>query len=204
MSLNNSDKKNMPKRVFAQIQGFVDSKDFGITDSGELVHIADTSTWAGVFKNGLSVVAQYELRPPPESESVLPKKNHANLDARKSYDELFSISDNLIYKKPRVTRGPKTPRRYGDKQRKKTARAQQKTSFKKSASEKHEYIEKCDSKRIENMCGCCGKVCDTVQHINSVYSTKGSMMCFKCYQYEMCPGCGWESSGLCRYCRCEY
>jgi hypothetical protein len=52
----------------------------------------------------------------------------------------------------------------------------------------------CDS------CDLCGLIGDVKQY-NSVFSENGSILCPTCYQCEACPGCGWESSGLCRYCR---
>lgn len=70
MSLDSSEQKNMPivkDWSFTPIQGFADGSSFGVSDSGDLVHIADTSTWAGVFKNGLSLHST--------SSSLLPKQN---------------------------------------------------------------------------------------------------------------------------------
>jgi hypothetical protein len=238
------------KLGFANIQGFADSKDFGFTDSGNLVYIVDTSTWKGVFENGLDVVERYELRPPPESESVLPTKNLKNLNVRKGYDDLLSIMENFIYKEKRVTSRnfTKKQRIYGNKKREKTARANKKKSYKNQANEKYQYTyiypsyaqtEKCSpyqmtcncyqcvenrlgytlyccgqcnncncyqcvENRMVYTCDCCGQCNDTVQHVNSVFSEKGSMICFMCYQSESCPGCGWEAGGLCTHCRRDY
>ena len=226
MSLDTIEQKNIPvvkEWGYTPIQGFADGGSFGTTESGDVVHIADTSTWAGVFKNGLSVVGQYELKPPPVVESAVQTKKTHDFLAHHGYDELFTIIDALDYKEKKVPRGPRlhTPR---GKKREKEARAKKKTSFKKQSTEKHEdsdiyspniQIEKCGPdqltctcyKCIENRreytCGCCGKVDDNVQHYNSVFSKKGSMLCPSCYKCEACPGCGWEAGGLCRYCRLE-
>lgn len=62
---------------------------------------------------------------------------------------------------------------------------------------------RCIENRREYTCGCCEKVDDNVQHYNSVFSKKGSMLCPSCYKCEACPGCGCEAGGLCRYCRRE-
>lgn len=133
--------------------------------------------------------------------------------------------ENIDYKEKKVPRGPLpvTPRGQGDKQRAKEARTRKKKSFKRQAREKHENVNteicpetvkcgpdqltcmcyQCVENRREYMCDCCGKVDDTVQHVNSVFSTKGSMLCFTCYECERCPGCGCEAGGLCRYCRSD-
>lgn len=80
MSLDTIEQKNIPvvkEWGYSFVQGFADGGSFGTTESGDVVHIADISTWAGVFKNGLSVVGQYELKPPPVVESaVQTKKTH--------------------------------------------------------------------------------------------------------------------------------
>lgn len=52
---------------------------------------------------------------------------------------------------------------------------------------------RCIENRREYTCGWYGKVDDNVQHYNSVFSKKGSMLYPSCYKCEACPGCGWEA-----------
>ena len=51
MSLDTIEQKNIPavkEWGYSFVQGFADGGSFGTTESGDVVHIADTSTWAGV------------------------------------------------------------------------------------------------------------------------------------------------------------
>ena len=224
MSLYTIEKKNIPvvkEWGYTPIQGFADEGSFGVTDAGDLVHIADTSTWAGVFKNGLSVVGQYELKPPPKAESVVQTKNPKNPLYRQDYDELFLIIDALDYKEKKVKRGPLlcTPLRRGGKKRAKEARAKKKESFKKQSNEKREsssmYSDttrvdicrpnqltcrcyQCVENPLEYTCDFCGKADETVHHVNSRFAKKWCMVFFSCYQCEQrYPICEEREAGGC-------
>ena len=59
MSLDDNEK------LSRSIKGFADSDSFRIITDGTVVLVKDTSTWAGVFENGLSLdyIIQMELTP---------------------------------------------------------------------------------------------------------------------------------------------
>jgi hypothetical protein len=215
MSLVNPKQKN----IIRPINYFADGSDFGVTKTGELVRIVKTSTWAGVFENGLSVNKQYELETCVRtSESVIPVIKSSNIVKKVDYDDLLSIIDELDYKTVKVLRGshPFTSTSSA-KQRAKTARSRTKHQWSierhvqrlepeldcskvkckcYSCTTNRKYIIKLDT------CSCCGtyKPGD-VKHYNSVFLKKGSLMCSICAKYECCPGCGWDAGGICKYCK---
>jgi hypothetical protein len=206
---------------------FADGNSFGIHD-GVLVNIADTTTWAGVFKNGLSVDEQFfhqiYVRP---VDSVIPTPINTNSKAYHYYFDYFDDLDHLDdldrlndlnHKQKREQYGISSRSK---KSKEKTARSRQRKRKKpQKIMSQQEIVSGCGYDQlicncyqcIENkktfieqrICDCCGNGNDDLNYYNSIYSESQTKMCDSCAMCECCPSCGWESGGsYCRYCRSE-
>tara|TARA_B110000908_G_C10109401_1_gene382310 strand:- start:33 stop:707 length:675 start_codon:yes stop_codon:yes gene_type:complete len=222
MSLDATEEKNTQSDVRPISGSFSDKDSFGVNKKGELVRVADTSTWAGVFENGLNVEDQYRREARNnEIESVIwtpPQHNIqpvSNYDCFKKYED---IETRYYDKKQYEPRGElPTTHTASNKQREKTARSRKRKVAKLSKMLLHQGYDficgpdqitcecyQCEDNREyidESTCDCCGEEKD-VNHYNSIYSKEGTEMCNKCAMYECCRGCGWDSGGsLCICCR---
>lgn len=218
MSLDDFEEKNTSK--ITPLKGFADCKSFGLTPWGDIVRIADTSTWAGVFENGLSIeyqcVAEYLVKP---VESVVHRSVPINIPQRKSYDSGVEYHDKKYYKEN--TKIPKTLQRTPEHPAKMKKLAKTLRSRKKKVDKPSKYISSdvCTKKDLyiynsececdqcaDNLewrtCDCCGKVDLPLRVYLHCYHDTSSKMCDDCARYEICPGCGMYSGGsLCRFCR---
>lgn len=202
MSLDDSQQKNMK---ITPIGNFKDGMEYGLTNTGELVHISETSTWAGIFKNGLSVNKQLESRV-RDVETVIQTTNTKNIQLKTYYSN--SPLHETEYKKVKQNSKHTTSRLSSCKQLKKTARSRRKKTWSREkppqvVEDKPAQLCNCDQCNENNTCNCCGKLAyGDIKHYNSIFSSIGTWMCHLCAKDECCRSCGWESGGeYCRYCR---
>lgn len=221
MSLDNFEEQNVPSIV--PLSGFSDSESFGRRSDGMIVHIADTSTWAGVFKNGLSLDydygSKYLVKP---VESVIQQSEPINIPQKKIMTSPSVYDDYYYYKEN--TKVPRTlkytpPDSFKLKKVEKTRRAKKKKIEKPSkyntafetpeayAETFHNHLvckcKRCADIREWKMCDCCGEMNLPLRiYQHCVHKNQESKMCDTCAQFETCPGCGMDSGGeLCRFCR---
>lgn len=220
MSLDDTEHNNI-KSTITPLYGFSDANLFGTDSNGNIVHIADTSTWIGIVKNGLVLSTQYHniQSSYKEIESIVVNKKIVNIPEQKpDYDVLDSLMENkehIDYNTQRFYKKLNTIKHKKKKNKNQYKKHKVKKSFKYFDYELNYYLhedvldelwdENCGINENYETCFCCKLYTDRISTYTShIYQHDDwEHICDECKIYYMCYGCGCvitHNGCLCRTC----